>query len=101
HLDVLDRNTCTQRHAYAVTGVDQGVGGRRVDATGAASGQYSRVSANVGGFTSFDADGDDADKYAVLVLHQIYCVVFVEEYGAGFQVGLVQGVQQSVTGAVG
>ncbi len=28
HLDVLNRNTRTQRHAHAVAGIDQGIGGR-------------------------------------------------------------------------
>src|SRR5690606_4484215 len=35
HFDVLDRHTGTQGHTHAVTGVDQGVGGGRVDAASA------------------------------------------------------------------
>ena len=101
HLDILNRHACTQRHADTVTGIDQCVGGRRVDATSAASGQYRRVCADVRSFTGFDADRDDTDEHAVLVFHQIHCIVFVEEYSAGFQVGLVKSVQQRVTGTVG
>ncbi len=37
-----------------------------------------------------DADGDDADHRAVLVLHQVDRVPLVEERGAILQVGLVQ-----------
>ena len=101
HFDVLYRHASTQRHANTVAGVDQGVGGGRVDTACTASRQYGRVSANVRGFTGFDADNDHADEIASLVLNQIDTVVFVQEYSAGLEVGLVQGVQQCVTGTVG
>ena len=101
HFDVLYRHACTQGHADAVTGVDQGVGGGRVDTACAAGGQNSRLGADVGGFTGFDADRDHTDEGAVGVLHQVNCVVFVQERGAGFQVALVKRVQQRVTGTVG
>ena len=101
HFDVLNRYACTQRHADTVTGIDQGVGSRGVDTACTTSGQYGRVSADVRGFTSFDADHDHAYKGTIFVLDQIDTVVFVKEYSAGLQVGLVQGVQQRVTGTVG
>src|SRR5690606_29708915 len=101
HLDVLHRNAGTQGHAHAVTGIDQGVGGGGVDATRTAGGQNHGLGADVDGLAGFDADGDDADDGAVLVLHQVDRVPLVEERGAGLQVCLVQGVQQGVTGTVG
>lgn len=100
HFNVLYRHASTQRHADAVTGVDQGIGGGRVDTACTASRQNGGIGANVGGFTGFDTDDDHADS-TVFVLHQVDAVVFVEEYGAGLQVGLVQGVQQCMTGTVG
>ncbi|MNZ52237.1 hypothetical protein D3C78_700780 [compost metagenome] len=101
HFDVLYRYASTQRHANAVTGVDQGVGGRSVDTTCTAGGQYGGLGADVGGFAGFDADGDHADELAFAVLHQIDSVVLVQEHGTGFQVALIKGVQQRVTSTVG
>ena len=101
HFDVLYRYASTQGHANAVTGVDQGVGGGRVDTTCTAGGQNGGLGTDVGGFAGFDADGDHADEFAVLVFHQIDSVVLVQEHGTGFQVALIKGVQQRVTGTVG
>ena len=101
HFDVLYRYASTQSHADAVTGVDQGIGGRRVDTTCTTGRQHSSLGADVGGFTGFDADGDHTDELALRVLHQIDRVVLVQERGTGFQVALIKGVQQRVTGTVG
>ncbi|MND83132.1 hypothetical protein D3C80_749820 [compost metagenome] len=101
HFDVLHRHAGTQGHAHAVAGVDQGVGGGGVDTAGTAGGQDHGLGTDVDGFAGLDADGDDADDGAVLVLHQVNGVPLVEERGAALQVGLVQGVQQGVTGTVG
>ncbi|MNM88550.1 hypothetical protein D3C81_1007710 [compost metagenome] len=101
HFDVLYRYASTQRHANAVTGVDQGVGGRSVDTTCTAGSQYGGLGTDVGGFAGFDADGDHADEVALTVLHQVNGVVLVQERGTGFQVALIKGVQQGVTGTVG
>ncbi len=101
HFDVLNRNTGTQRHADTVTGIDQGIGSRRVDTACTAGCQHGCIGTDVRGFACLDADRDDADKGAIVVLHQIHRIVFVEEYSAGLQVGLIQGVQQCVTGTVG
>src|SRR5690606_13763896 len=101
HLDVLHRHAGTQGHAHAITGVDQGVGGGGIDTAGTTSGQNNGLGADVDGFAGFDADGDDANDGTVLVLHQINRVPLVEERGTGLQVGLIQGVQQRVTGTVG
>src|SRR5690606_9090859 len=101
HFHVLYRHTSAQRHADTVTGVDQGVGSRGIDAARATGGQYGGLGADVDGFAGFDADGDNTDDGAVLVLHQINCVPFVEEGGVVLDVGLIQGVQQRVTSTVG
>src|SRR5690606_37453036 len=101
HFNVLYRHAGRQRHTNTVTGVDQGVGGGGVDTTGTAGGKHHGLGADINGFTGFDADGDDANHRAILVLHQIDAVPLVEERGASLQVGLVQGVQQRVTGTVG
>src|SRR5690606_14126169 len=101
HFDVLHRHAGTQGHAHAVTGVDQGVGGGGIDTASTTSGQNNGLGADVDRFAGFDADGDDANDGTVLVLHQINRVPLVEERGTGLQVGLIQGVQQRVTGTVG
>src|SRR5690606_28032958 len=100
HLDVLHRHAGTQGHADTVTGIDQGVGGRGVDAAGTAGGQHDRLGADVHGLAVFDADGDDTNDGAVLVRHQINRIPLVEERGAGLEVGLIQGVQQRMAGTV-
>src|SRR5690606_40025884 len=74
HFDVLHRNAGTQGHAHAVTGVDQGVGGGGIDASCATGGQNHGLGADVDGLAGLDADGDDTDDGAVLVLHQVHGV---------------------------
>ena len=101
HLDVLHRYAGAQRHADTVTGVDQGVGGRCVDATSATSGKHGSLGTDVDGFAGFDADGDDTHDCAVLVLHQIDRVPLIEENGVVLQVALIKRVQQRMTGTVG
>ena len=65
HLDILNRDTGTQSHTYTVTGIDQGVGGRCVDATSATSGKHGSLGTDVDGFAGFDADGDDTHDCSV------------------------------------
>ncbi|RMR08229.1 hypothetical protein ALP93_05454 [Pseudomonas syringae pv. helianthi] len=101
HLDVLHRHACAQRHADTVTGIDQGIGGRRVDAACTSGRQHGCIGTDIRGFACFNADCDDADKGAIVILYQVDCVVFVEEYSAGLQVGLIQGMQECVAGTVG
>ncbi len=71
HLDVLNRHACAQRHAHAVAGVDQSIGGRCIDATSTTSRKNSGLRTNVNGFTGFDADGDNTNDRTILVLNQI------------------------------
>ena len=101
HFDVLYRYASAQRHADAVTGVDVGVGGGLVDATGAASGKHCGLGLEVDDFAALHVDGGAADDVAVLVLHQIQGIPFGEDGGLVLDVLLIQGMQQGVTCPVG
>ena len=100
HFDVLNRHTSTQCHADSVTGVDQRIGSGCIDTTRATGRQHHGLGTDIHRFTVFDTDRDDADDSAILVLHQIYAIPLIEEGGTRLQIGLVQGVQQGMTGAV-
>ncbi len=101
HFHVLHREAGAQRHADTVTGVDQGVSGRRVDASSTAGRQHGGFRLNVHHFAGFDTHGDTAHHVTVGVLDQIHRVPLVQERGVVLQVVLVKGVQQRVTGTVG
>ena len=101
HFDVLHRKAGAQRHADAIAGVHQRVGSARVDAPGTTSGQHRRPGGHIDHIAGLDLDGNDPGHGAVLVLHQINGEPFVQKGGAAFDVGLVEGVQQRMTGAVG
>ena len=100
HFDVLHRQTSTQSHAYAVTGVDQGIGGGGVNATGTTSGKDGCLGLEEHGLASFDVDGDHTTNIAVSVFYQFCGVPLIVELGAVLQVLLVQRVQQRVAGTV-
>jgi len=100
HLDVLNRHAGTQGHAHAVTGIDQGIGGRSIDTTSTTGGKNGSFRTDVDSFASLDADGDDTHDSAVLVFHQIDRVPLVEENGVVLQVALIESMQQRVTGTV-
>src|SRR5690606_8750302 len=101
HFDILHREARAQRHANTVAGIDVRIGGRCEDATGTAGGEYRRLRLHVYDFPGFHADRDDAGDNVVLILDQIDGVPLIEELGVVLHVGLVQGVQQRVTGTVG
>src|SRR5690606_11476598 len=101
HFHVLYRHASTQRHADAVAGVDQSIGSGGVDTARTTGGQHGGLGTDVDGFAGFNADGDNANDSAVLVLHQVNRVPLVKEGGVVVDVVLVQGVQQGVTGTVG
>ena len=92
HFDVLHRHTGTQGHAHAITGVDQRIGGGGVNTAGTASSQNHGLGTDVDGLAGLDTDGDDADDGAILILHQVNGIPFIEERGACLQVTLVQGM---------
>src|SRR5690606_26318487 len=101
HFHVLYRHAGTQRHADAVAGVDQGIGSGGVDTARTTGGQHGGLGTDIDGFAGFNADGDNANDSAVLVLHQVNRVPLIKEGGVVLDVVLVQGVQQGVTGTVG
>ncbi len=100
HLNILNRHTCAQRHANTVTGVNQRVSGRCVDTPCTSGGQDHSLGPDVDRFAVFDADRDDAHDGAILILHQIHAIPFIEEGRARLQVGLIQSVQQRMTSTV-
>ncbi len=101
HLHVLHADSGTQGHADAVTGIDVGVGGGLVDATGAAGGQHGGLGLEVDDLAALHVDGGTTHHVAVLVLHQIQRIPLGEDGGLVLDVLLVQGVQQGVAGTVG
>ena len=100
HFNVLHRQTSTQGHAHAVTGVDQGIGGRGVDTTGTTGGKDGGLGLEEHGLTGLDVDGDHTTDITLIVLDQFRGIPLVVELGAVLQVLLIQGVQQRVTGTV-
>ena len=101
HLHVLHGQPGPQRHADAVAGVHQRIGGAGVDAPGPAGGQHRGLGGDVDHLAGLDLDGGRAHHRAVGVAHEIDGEPLVQEGGAGLEVRLIQGVQQGVAGAVG
>ena len=99
-LHVFQRDAGARRHAQAVTGVDEGVGGGSEDAAGTASGQQHGLGLQDVQVTGFHFQGSDAHHITFGVADQVQGHPFHEESGAGGDVLLVQGVQHRVTGAV-
>src|SRR5690554_6435614 len=100
HFHVLHRETGTQRHTDTVAGVDHGVGGRGVDTASTTGSQNGGLGLDVSRFTGFDLNGYNTNRFVFAVLDQVYSVPLVQEGSTALQVGLVQGVQQGVTGTV-
>src|SRR5690606_32743448 len=63
--------------------------------------QHCRLGFNVGNFTGFDFNCDNTNHFVFGVLDQINSVPLVQEASAALEVGLVERVQQCVTGTVG
>src|SRR5690606_39942035 len=62
--------------------------------------QYSGFGFDGNGFTVFHTDSDNTRHLTFRIFHQIKGIPFVQEGGTAFQVTLIQGVQQRVTGTV-
>ncbi|MNU91449.1 hypothetical protein D3C71_813360 [compost metagenome] len=77
-----------------------GVGGGLVNTARTAGRQHGGLGFEVNHFTGFDADSRGADHCAILVFHQIQRIPLGEDSSVVFQILLVQGVQQRVTGTV-
>jgi hypothetical protein len=100
-LHVLQRQAGACRHAHAVAGVDEGVGGSGEDAPGAAGGEDGGLRFQDHDVAGFHFQRHHAEHVAVGVADQIEGHPFDEEVGAGAHVALVQRVQQRVAGTVG
>ena len=101
HFHILYRYACTDSHADTVASVNVGVSGGLINTPCPASRQHCRASFKVNHFTSFDAQCGTTDHCAILVFHQIQRIPLGENGGVVFQVLLIKGVQQCVTGTVG
>ena len=77
HFHVLARNTRTQCHADAVTGVDVRVGGRGINATRTAGCQHGRFSLDHDDFAGLDFHGDQTNHSTVVILDQVNRKPFV------------------------
>ena len=87
-------------HTQAVTGVDEGIGGRMEDATGTAGGEDGGTGVEDHHLAGFHFHGGNADHMAFAVTDQVQGHPFHEELGVGLDVALVHGVQHGVTGTV-
>ena len=100
HLHVLHRHASADSHPNAVTGVDVGVGSGLIDTACAAGGQHGCARFEIDHFTGFNAQCGTTHHRAIGVFHQIQRIPLGEDGGVVFQVLLIKGVQQSVTGTV-
>ncbi|MNH87390.1 hypothetical protein D3C73_398720 [compost metagenome] len=100
HFHILHRYTGTQRHTDTVTGIDVGVGGGLVNTACPTGSQNGCLGLEVHDFTGFDTDSGGTDYRTILVFHQIQRIPLGEDGGVVFQVLLIKGVQQRVTGTV-
>ena len=90
-----------RRHAQAVAGVDEGVGGSGPDTAGAAGGQHRRLGFQDVDLAGFHFERGHAQHVAGVVAQQVQRHPLDEELGAGGDVALVERVQQRVAGTVG
>jgi len=100
-LHVFERDAGARRHAQAIAGVDESVGGGGEDAARAASGQQRGLGFEDMQVAGFHLQGGHAHHVAVGVAYQVERHPLDEEAGLGLDVLLVQGVQHGVAGAVG
>ena len=100
HFHILHRNAGTDRHTHAVAGIDMSIGGGLVNTACAAGRQHGGAGFKVNHFTRFDTQSGTTDHRAIGVFHQIQRVPLGENSGMVFQVLLIKGVQQGVTGTV-
>ena len=100
HLHVLHRKARAQRHADAVAGVGERVGGRCVDAAGAAGRKHGRARLDVIDLASFEFDGNHAGDDAVNIDHEVGRHPFAQKHRFGGKIGLKERVQKRVPGAV-
>ena len=98
---VLKRNAGSSGHAQPVTGVDEGIGGRREDAPRAARGHQRDLRFEDVHLAGFHLQRRHADHIAFGITDQVERHPFDEEIGARLDVLLIQRVQHRVACAVG
>ncbi|CAB3810431.1 hypothetical protein LMG28688_07252 [Paraburkholderia caffeinitolerans] len=99
-LHVLQRDARTGRHAQAITGVDERVGGCREDPARAARGEQRGLAFEDIDVARFHFERGHAEHVAFGVADQVQRHPFDEERGLRRDVLLVQRVQQRVAGTV-
>ena len=97
---VFERNARARRHAEAVAGVDEGVGGRPENAPGTAGGENRRTGMENRHLSGFHFQRRHAQHIALCVTNQIQRHPFHEEMGMRAHVALIERVQHGVAGAV-
>ncbi len=100
HLHILHRYARADSHTNAVTGVDVGVSGGLINTACTAGRQHGCTGFEVDHFAGFNAQCGTTYHCAIGIFHQIQRIPLGEDGGVIFQVLLVQGVQQGVTGTV-
>src|SRR5690606_1483299 len=100
HFDILQRKPGSGCHTDSVTSVDVGIGGGCIYASGASGGKYRGFGPDINRFPIFQIDGNYAHHRAILVFHQINGKPLIQENSIVFDVLLIEGMQQRVSGAV-
>ena len=98
---IFQRDAGTGADAQAVAGVHEGVGGRGINAAGAAGGEQDGFGVEDIHVAAFHFHGGDAHSIAFFVADEVERGPFHEELGVGAHVLLVERVQHGMTGAVG
>ncbi len=99
-LHVLERDAGARRHAESVAGVDEGVGGRVVDAPAPARGEEHRARVEDHHLARFHLERGHADHGALGIADEVKRHPLDEELRLRVDVALIQRVQHRVAGAV-
>ena len=100
-LHIFQRDAGPGADAQAVAGVHESVGGRGIDAAGAAGGKQDGFGVEDIHIAAFHFHGSDAHCIAFFVADEVECGPFHEELGVGAHVLLIERVQHGMAGAVG
>ncbi len=99
-LHVLQRNAGTRRHAQSVAGIDEGIGTGMEDTPCTAGGEQCGTRLKDHRFAGFDLHCGHTVHIAIFIADQVQCHPFGEKMRIGFDVLLIQRVQQRVAGTV-
>ena len=98
---VFQRYAGTRCHAQAVAGIDKGIGAGGKDTPCSAGGKQGGTRLQHHHFTCFNFHCGDTEDIAIFITDQIQRHPFDKEIGIGFDILLIQGMQQRMAGAVG